>query len=558
LESSSGAAPFVGLPTAAEALRGARAELTAACGQGWTGFADTASRALSEVPGGERYARAAAGYGRGNDLVAPAKVAEPALARLLTERYAELCVAPDALEVAGRLETVAGQRSAETTGLLVKVLEAAAPERVEVTSRASCEGELVEARLEGRRAGETVDLLACAHCPLADRATGPVQIAAAMAALRALAATGVEPERTVRLRICPSAAGDQPCGGCLSAEEPSAAVALDGGQPLVIARFGEVRWDVTLDRLPLNPAWLKLARARAGRQAGRREGPAPPLVLDAAADGKAGLPAEAWMRLVEPGSTGEELAARIRERVAAVTSERQGARYEVETSDEETVLVRATAEPAPAHHIDSTRSCLSDLAVLAVALETADPPGGSIAKLFGAVERLDGDPGGRRLGLYYEAPGAGGLLVAPCSLRAEPRAVVLEIRLYRPPGLEAEEFGVRLTDARARLSTAAGEFLGESRRQVGGATGVPLGDPLVEAVQSAFEHATGVRVRPSSEPHPGLSSSVEGAVTVGLPSTGSRGDRPTLEPEAVTLLVDLLWRLAVAVEPEVARSSRWQ
>lgn len=546
------------LARVAERLRLARPELEASCDGGYHTFAATAGRALQDVPGGERFARAAVAAGARQGPVAPTALEEPALERLVLLRYATLCACRAADVAADRLDALAGARvDAERLG---EAIEDLAPQGVAVSAAAACSEGVVEATLPSPDGDDApIDLLACARCRPGGGATGGAQVATALAAMGLLAEARIAPSRPVRLRVCPDRRGGQPCGGCLARGASDETLALDGGSPLVLARFAEVRWELTLPHRAPTEAVLAAAAARARLEARRTPRPARPIVLDAATDPprSAGrMPASSWMRLWDPGSaTPEALAGRARERVAALEPARPGARYSVEVSPEDgTVLVRAEVEGRAAHRVAEGRSSLGDLAALAVALDVGDPPGGALSDLLRSVARLDGDVGGRRLGLYYEAPGIGGLLLAATGLRVESSVAVLALTIYRPPGLDERAFGARLADARMRLSSVAGHMLDEGSRSGAAATGVGADAPLARTVQTSFETVVGDRPTPDAETHPGLSSSVTGAVTVGLPVASEEGG-PTVRPEAVALVVDLLWQLAVAADPAVADAS---
>jgi hypothetical protein len=141
-----------------------------------------------------------------------------------------------------------------------------------------------------------------------------------------------------------------------------------------------------------------------------------------------------------------------------------------------------------------------------------------MAAMLRVVERFDGDPNGRRLGLSYADPTAGALLVAPCSLSGVHDNVILALRIYRPPGLERRAFDARLDDALARLRHAAGRPIVQAERSVGEPSSVDPGSETVRVVQKILGEISEDPVpEPSGAARPGLGALLPQAISIQAP-----------------------------------------
>lgn len=538
---------YVDMARVAEALRVARPALSESCSGGFSAFARAAAGALAEIDGAERYRAALERYAR-REAGRPSseQLAEPALLRLLLHRYASICRLPRARELEPRLAELSrgesGGRARAIESLLIEALgEGARGEAAE-----SSGDRLVAIDLDGG-AGDPVVLLACLGCRAEASEGGVPQLIAAVAALGATRDSSVRLARPVRLLICLDAEQHlDACRSGMSARDQGAfaALALDGMQPLVVAWSGEGTWSLALAHRPL-PARPRRASRRSER----------PLVIDASAgEGSDRLPERASLRLIPQSGSVEELAEQVRGTVEDLSEQRPDARYEVGVEGDQ-VVVSAAGEPLPAWRIDGRRNALWDLAALTRSLRAVDPPGGSISHMLNVVTRFDADPYGARLGLYYEDPVGGPLLVAPTTLAVRGDRVELGFRLYRPPGLARRDFVARLDEARRRLRIAVGRPVFEVSRELGEPSRVAPDSDQVRLIRRAFEEVTGEPPpEPGGAPRPGLAALLPQAVSLGLPpAAGSAAS-----DRAASLLVELVWCLSVAPRPEVLRRSRWR
>ncbi len=565
---------WVDPPAVAEALRLGADGLAEACESGFPGFLRGVEPLLAALPGAERERAALQAYlrpGRGLD---PSSAPHPALLRLLLHRYAVVCRAPVAADRERRLAALA-EGALDDQDELFEPLErllddldipggqldtpsAGAENRAFVlripATPSSSAGE-ADAGEGGAVEAAPVVLLTCLMCRSGLGVEGSRQIAAATAAIEALVATPVVRRHPIELVLCLDASRKpESCArGVLERDRPvAAAVALDGAEPLVVAWSAEVSWHLALPHEPPASPWLTLTRRRAAREP---EAWTRPVIVDVGAPGTLEeLPAAAWMDLVDPTGARSELLEAVEREVAAVGRERESARYEVSVV-EERVRVTARAESLPAWEITERRNALWDLAAVSRALRVVDSPRGGAAAMLRAVARFDADPYGARLGMHYEDPLGGPLLVAPCTLSTRGGRVTLGFRLYRPPGLEREAFLARLDDARERLGFAARRPLIEAEREVGDPSRVAPDDPRVEVVRRALLEVTDEAdpIEPTGSPRPGLGALLPDAVSIRLPT---RSTAVAVDP-ALTLVVELLWQLTVATDPEVRRAAAW-
>jgi len=260
------------------------------------------------------------------------------------------------------------------------------------------------------------------------------------------------------------------------------------------------------------------------------------------------------MWLVSATRTAEEVERALEVTIGTLSESREDADYEVEREGE-AVVVRARGPALPAWEIGQRRNALWDLAAIARAQRVMDPPGGSLAAMLRVVSRFDEDPFGARLGLYYEDPVGGPLLIAPCTLETSGDRVRLEFRLYRPPGLSHEHFDTRLDDARRRLRAASGRPLIEIGREIGDPSLVSPDSELVRLIQRAIEDTTGeVQPEPEGAPRPGLAALLPQAVSIGLP----RSQNASEQERAAALMVELIWSLAAVTDTAVRERSQWR
>jgi hypothetical protein len=540
----------IDVPAVAEAMRRSEREITGACGRGFPAFVDAARGAISRLDGSGPLARDLATYSRPGTGLEPRGLDDPAMFRLLLHRYGDLCRGPASRELARELEPLAGVPRDAASRRLQEILRARARGLDGLIIRALPGGQAVVAELPAPRGrgGDAVTFLVCLACREGGPVRGPTQIASTLAAFEAIAATRVVIDRPLRLVVCLDASAKP--GACAEGfddemRRTSTVFALDGMEPLVVSWSAEVAWHLEVAHEPPGPL-------PAGPLRGQRDAP---LVLDAGAPGEIDeLPVEAWMVLAEPAAAPGALASRVATEAQALEGAREGTHFEVESRHDGTVRVSARGELLPAWEITRLRNALWDLSALAVALGVEDPPRGGLAAMLRAAQRFDRDPQGRRLGLHYADPVGGSLLVSPSTLAARDGKAILAVRMYRPPGLSRRAFAGRLDEARRRLRLAAGRPVGEAEREVGDPSAVDPSASSVRMVQRAFEEVVGEGLpEPTGAPRPGLGAILPQAIALRLPTRPTRSCR---QP-AIALILELVWRVAVATDPEVSRASEW-
>jgi hypothetical protein len=536
---------YVDMARVAEALRTSEVTLADSCAGRFPAFAQAASLTLAQVDGADPYVHALEAYFQ-RERQASVSLEEPALFRLLLHRYAGLCRLPSVRSLEPRLEELRssgeGDRASRLESMLLEALGSAS--RGELN--AEPERQMVAIEVPGDEAAPVL-MLACLDCGPGDPTGGPRRVVAAVTALSAAVDSGLRLARPLRLLVCIDAA--QHLGSCRSAllardREAFAALALDGMQPLVVSWSGEGLWDLALPHQPV------LSRLRPPRSGSER-----PVVIDlSASETHDRLPERASMRLVLPSGDLDELVGEVETMIEAIGQLRPEARYEVGVV-EGAVTVSALGEPLPAWQIDQRRNALWDLAALARALRVTDPPGGSLADLFDIIARFDGDPYGARLGLHYEDPVGGPLLIAPTTAGVQGDRAVVGFHLYRPPGLARDAFVERLQEALRRLRIATGRPIVEVARTLEEPSRVAPDSEQAQMIQVAFEEVMGEpRPAPGGAPRPGLAALLPQAVSLGLPDT----DADPSGERATSLLVELVWNLSVAADPEMRRRSRWR
>lgn len=536
-------------PAVAEALRRSERQIAGACDGGFPAFVDAARGAISHLDGSGPLVRDLATYGRSGPGLAPRDLADPAMFRLLLHRYGDLCRGPASLELARELEPLAGVPRDVASQRLQEILRARGRGLGGLVVRALPGGHAVVAELPAPGGeADAVTFLVCLACREGSPVGGPTQIASTLAAFETVAATRVVVARPLRLVVCLDASAKP--GACAEdfdegLHQTSSVFALDGMEPLVVSWSAEVAWHLEIAHEPPGPGPIRPLRGKSGA----------PLVLDAGAPGEIDeLPVEAWMVLADPAAAPGALGSRVAAAVETLEGAREGVHFEVESRDDGTLRVAARGELLPAWEITRLRNALWDLSALAEALGVEDPPRGGLAAMLRATQRFDRDPQGRRLGLHYADPVGGPLIVSPSTLAVREGKAILAVRMYRPPGLGRKAFLGRLDEARRRLRYAAGRPVGEAAREVADPSAVDPSAASVRMVQRAFEEVVGEGLpEPSGAPRPGLGALLPQAIALRLPTQPTRACRAP----ALALILELIWHVAVATDPEVSRASEW-
>jgi hypothetical protein len=538
----------VDVPLIAETLRRASPRLARSCDGGFPAFVEAAREAIADLEGSGPFLAEWEAYARPGGGLAYAALADPATFRLLLHRYGDVCRGPASRDLARQIAPLTGVTRDEASRRLLEVLESRSAGLPGLVVRALPGGQAVVAEVPATRGetAEAVTFLACLVCREGSPIDGPTQISSALAAFETVAASRIAMDRPLRLVVCLDSSAKT--GACAEGFDDdlrgaAAAIALDGVEPLVVSWSAEVAWHLEIAHQPLGPA---VASGPGARSTG-------PIVIDADAPGELDvLPAAAWMVLADPAVQPGELVARVQAEAGALEVARPGTRFDVEPVGDGSVRVTARGEQLPAWEISRLRNALWDLSALAASLGVDDPPRGGLAAMLRVVQRFDRDPQGRRLGLHYADPLGGPLLVAPSSLAVREGKAILAVRMYRPAGMGRRAFLARLDEARRRLRLAAGRPVGEAAREVADPSAIEPSSETVRVVQRAFEEVVGEGIpEPTGVSRPSLGTLVPEAVAVRLPTQPTRVCRAP----AVAVLVELIWRMAVATDATAGRES---
>jgi predicted dipeptidase len=191
---------------------------------------------------------------------------------------------------------------------------------------------------------------------------------------------------------------------------------------------------------------------------------------------------------------------------------------------------------------DKGRNALWALSRIAAELELCE--GGAATMLKVVASKLDGDHWGEKLGLRYEHPLMGKLLVSPTMLRTEKDRAVLSVNMRRPAGKSSKEFALDLDRAAAALKRDVSGEIAElvDQRYVGEAALVDTSGPLVKTLLEIYRAETGdANARPISIRGGTYARLFPGAVSFGpaLPGRPYRGHAPDeyVELDALALMM---------------------
>lgn len=245
-------------------------------------------------------------------------------------------------------------------------------------------------------------------------------------------------------------------------------ISLDANYPVVVAESGFVAWRLTA---PMN---------------GKKKSPGCAEVEDV----------EVGKFLTQvPGEAHLTLSGRSKETIEAVIAERreQLTPYTFEVDDDEAGRVRVIVRGEAVHssEADQGHNAFWGLAQLSKDLQLCE---GGVATMMALVsEKLAGDHWGQKLGLAYEDPVMGRLLVAPTMLQTEKDRVVLSVNMRRPAGRSVEEFETALDRATQSLKEEFGSEVDQliEKRYVGKPAVADIDGPLVSTLLQVYADATG-------------------------------------------------------------------
>jgi predicted dipeptidase len=278
-------------------------------------------------------------------------------------------------------------------------------------------------------------------------------LASALVAVAMARAIGLEPTGRVVLAVGNGEESDWAGMRAYADKAPKMehVVSVDAAFPVVAAQSGFVAWNLEAelgDEKRGGPPGLWARDVRGGEFLTQ-------------------VPGQATLWLSPRGLTLKEAELKVRSAVEQMKRERAEVRIDVEKAGGE---LRVTAHGKAVHSsaAEEGHNALWDLGARAARLPLRE---NGISAMLGVIaRRFDGDHFGARLGLEYQDPFMGSLLVAPTVLRLEDGKVKLGVNMRRPGGKENAEF-------MASLDRASQEIGAETSGRVKEAAGRHVGDP---------------------------------------------------------------------------------
>jgi len=295
-------------------------------------------------------------------------------------------------------------------------------------------------------------------------------IAAVLVAMAALARAEVRPQGRVVAII--GTAEESDWDGMIrytkTATKPAHVISIDASFPVVVAESGFVGW-------------------RLESEEPRRDASRPRIVSAKAGQFLTQVPGEARMRVTAPDL--EALATTAR-RLLDAERARRGAPFggEVELEDG-AVRISTRGEAVHSSVADEGHNALWMLAAIAKGLEPGPSPAASLLAVL--AEHFDGDHHGERLGLRYEHPLMGPLLVIPTLFEADDAKASLGINMRRPAGKSRETFAAELAALAGRLAAADPSIRPGPDPYVGEPALADTTGPLVPTLMEIYRAQTG-------------------------------------------------------------------
>ncbi len=323
---------------------------------------------------------------------------------------------------------------------------------------------------------------------------------------------------------------------------PLFVVSVDADYPVVIAEAGFVSWSVGMKRAMGDGVASSLG----------------PKIVDAAGgEFLTQVPGEATMRVI-PGARQslEELKLEL-DRIAAEVVSRRGKPFlaTVARAKDGGFTVTARGNAVHSSVADSGGNALWLLSEIAGELRPAPSAVSQVLEIVrtGFVD----DHYGVRLGLAYEHPMMGKLLVAPTVLRVKEDSAVLSVNMRRPAGKTKQEFSAALDGALKQLQEKLDARIEESReRYVGDPAIADLEGPLVPTLMDVFQRVTGQPARPISVRGGTYARLFPGAVSFGpnFPGRTYRGHSPDeyIDLDALDLTTRMLLEVTLRVTSPTA------
>lgn len=306
-------------------------------------------------------------------------------------------------------------------------------------------------------------------------------IAAVLVALHTLVRFGLVPEGQLVAMI--GTGEEKSWDGMVryaqTSTKPEHVISIDASFPVVIAESGFVSWKLALPLegpRPLEPgARPRIERARGGQFLTQ-------------------VPGEASMTVMPArGESATALAHRL-EPLGRALAQTLGPGFELEARTAgPRVIVGARGRAVHSSEADRGENALWLLARVAAALE---PEPNAVASMLELIDRnFVLDHHGERLGLDYEHPLMGRLLVSPTVLETSAEAVSLGVNMRRPAGRSRAEFEASLDAALTALRTRH-PALEAPERWVGEPAQADTRGALVETLMRIYRDTTGDQASP--------------------------------------------------------------
>lgn len=349
-------------------------------------------------------------------------------------------------------------------------------------------------------------------------------IASALVVLKALKAFGYQPQGN--LQVIMGTGEEHDWDGMIAyakqATHPRSVISVDAEFPVVVGESGFVAWKLSWPLVKAGKkkkSCLEATELKGGQ-----------FLTQIPGEAELGF-AKVNAKLLEAAKVKEE-------------PNRSGYRLEVRAHGE-AATVKVSGAAVHSSVAEDGKNALWALAGLARHLDLC--PGGINDALIVLREIFDGDHYGEKLGLAYEHPTMGKLLVAPTVLRVEGAQVILAINMRRPEGPSSEAFAASLDQALARLkkfSPAINEVVAD--RYVGKPHLADTTGPLTATLLAIYREVTGQADAQVMTIRGGTYARLfPGAVSFGpaLPKTPYRGHAPDEYLELSSLEVMLKTQL---------------
>lgn len=319
-------------------------------------------------------------------------------------------------------------------------------------------------------------------------------LAAAMVSVAMAKAIGLEPAGEVRLMVGNGEESDWAPMRAYAQNAPPFVhvVSVDAGFPVVGAQSGSVTWELIAR---VQPAGRNDDRSDGGSETsvGMDATPGPGAGAGARwvpVDVAAGqfltqVPGEATLTVQPTGISPEAALQQARSVLASIQKKRPSLQAEAQVVDGRVVLT-TRGRAVHSSSADRGHNALWDLAVLAEALPLEQNGIGQLLSVL--ATRFADDHHGRKLGLFYEHPVMGALLVAPTVLQVVDGRATLRVNMRRPAGQDATVFNARLDEAAAAVSAQTNGAITEVRanRKVSDPHLADLSGPLVTTLLDIY------------------------------------------------------------------------